>query len=1032
MLTPIIRFSIRFRGVVIGLACLLAGYGIYILSQSKLDVFPEFAPAMTVIQTEASGLSSEQVETLVTQPIENALGGTLGLETIKSKSLQGLSLVTMTFAKGTDIYRARQLTGERLATITSELPVGIKPPALLPLTSSTSVAMVIGLTSHDRSPMDLRNTADWILRPSLLSLPGVADVIVFGGDVQQFQIQIHPQKLVEYGLSLVDVLDATRHATGVRGAGFLENANQRIVINTEGQMTTPEQLARTVILTSKNGLSVYLGDIATVQIASAPALGAASIGGSAGVMLMIESQYGADTMTVTATVEQALAGLKPALTADHILLHPAIFRPANFIVTAMSHLRTVLLLGGVLVIAVLFLFLLNVRTAFISATAIPISLLTAVILLHYMNVSLNTMTLGGLAIALGEVVDDAIVDVENIFRRLRENQMISEPLSVAQVVMNASIEVRGAVVYATFIVALVFLPVLTLSGVAGKLFAPLGFAYILAVMASLGVALTLTPALAFVLLTHKPLTSDEPRLMRWLKRHYSRLLSNIEHRARGIVGVIVVLCLAAFATLPFLGGSFIPELKEGHYIVHMAAAPGTSLQESMRIGRAMTLALSKINGVRLVAQRAGRSTDVVDPVGVNISEFEVDLKPMSGSEQTHVLAKIRLMLDGFVGVTTSVNTFLTERIDETISGFTAPVVVNIFGNNLDVLDSKAQEIAKILNQIPGATGVTVQSSLATPQLTIRLRQDQLSRYGFRSVDVLEAVQIAYEGVQASQIYEGSRIYGVSVLLDPEHRQSLTSVGDLPLRNSQGMMVPLRQLADVTQTIGRYQIQHSAGQRIQTITANVQGRKISAFVKDAQARINKEIKLPSGVYTVFAGEAQARVQAQHDLIVKSAIAAISIVLLLFMALQDTRALLLVLVNVPFALVGGVVMVLMTGGDLTLGSLIGFVTLFGITLRNSIMLISHYEHLVNREDMVWNPKTANRGASERLVPIMMTAMVTGLALLPMALYSDEPGNEIEGPMAIVILGGLITSTALNLLILPTLALHFGSFKKKKTLF
>jgi Cu/Ag efflux pump CusA len=450
----------------------------------------------------------------------------------------------------------------------------------------------------------------------------------------------------------------------------------------------------------------------------------------------------------------------------------------------MSHLRTVLLLGGVLVIAVLFLFLLNVRTAFISATAIPISLLTAVILLHYMNVSLNTMTLGGLAIALGEVVDDAIVDVENIFRRLRENQMISEPLSVAQVVMNASIEVRGAVVYATFIVALVFLPVLTLSGVAGKLFAPLGFAYILAVMASLGVALTLTPALAFVLLTHKPLTSDEPRLMRWLKRHYSRLLSNIEHRARGIVGVIVVLCLAAFATLPFLGGSFIPELKEGHYIVHMAAAPGTSLQESMRIGRAMTLALSKINGVRLVAQRAGRSTDVVDPVGVNISEFEVDLKPMSGSEQTHVLAKIRLMLDGFVGVTTSVNTFLTERIDETISGFTAPVVVNIFGNNLDVLDSKAQEIAKILNQIPGATGVTVQSSLATPQLTIRLRQDQLSRYGFRSVDVLEAVQIAYEGVQASQIYEGSRIYGVSVLLDPEHRQSLTSVGDLPLRNSQ--------------------------------------------------------------------------------------------------------------------------------------------------------------------------------------------------------------------------------------------------------
>jgi CzcA family heavy metal efflux pump len=1032
MLTPIIRFSIRFRGVVIGLACLLAGYGIYILTQSKLDVFPEFAPAITVIQTEAPGLSSEQVETLVTLPIENALGGTLGLETIKSKSLQGLSLVTMTFASGADIYRARQLAGERLATIASKLPLGVKPPALLPLTSSTSVALVIGLTSRDRSQMDLRNTADWTLRPSLLSLPGVADVIVFGGDVQQFQIQIHPQKLVQYKLSLQDVLNAAQRATGVRGAGFLENTNQRIVINTEGQMTTPEQLSHAVIVTSKNGLSVYLGDVATVQIAPAPAVGAASIGGSSGVILMIESQYGADTMTVTASVEKALTGLKPAMAADHIILHSDIFRPANFIVTAMSHLRTVLLLGGVLVIGVLFLFLLNVRTAFISATAIPISLLTAVILLHYMNISLNTITLGGLAIALGEVVDDAIVDVENIFRRLRENQMATEPLSVAQVVLNASIEVRGAVVYATFIVALVFLPVLTLSGVTGKLFAPLGFAYILAVMASLGVALTLTPALAFVLLTHKPLTADEPRLMRWLKRHYSRLVSSIEHRARGIVGVIVVLCLAAFATLPFLGGSFIPELKEGHYIVHMSAAPGTSLQESMRIGHAITLALSKLDGVRLVAQRAGRSTDAVDPVGVNISEFEVDLKPMTGAEQAHVLAMIQQTLGGFVGVTTSVNTFLTERIDETISGFTAPVIVNVFGNNLDVLDSKAQEITKILNQIPGAIGVSVQSSLNTPQLTIRLRQDQLSRYGFTPVDVLEAVQVAYEGIQASQVYEGSQIYGVSVLLDPEHRQNPTSVGDLPLRNSQGMVVPLKQLAEITQTIGRYQIQHSGGQRIQTITANVQGRTVSAFVQEAQTRINKEIKLPTGVYIVFAGEAQARAQAQHDLIAQSAIAAISIVLLLFMALQGTRALLLVLVNLPFALVGGVVTVVITGGDLTLGSLIGFVTLFGITLRNSIMLISHYEHLVNHERMVWSAEVARQGASQRLVPIIMTAMVTGLALLPMAIYSGEPGNEIEGPMAIVILGGLLTSTALNLLILPTLALHFGHFKLKKKLF
>ncbi|MEP7097662.1 MAG: efflux RND transporter permease subunit, partial [Dokdonella sp.] len=755
MLTSIVRFSIRFRGVVISLACLLAGYGIYALTQSRLDVFPEFAPPSAVIQTEAPGLSTEQVEMLVTQPIENAMGGTLGLETMKSRSFQGLSLVTMTFDGKTDVYRAQQLAAQRLGPLAADLPHGVKPPALLPLTSSTSVAMVIGLTSTVGSQMALRNAADWVLRPHLLGLPGVADVVTFGGDVQQFQIQVNPQKLVRYGLSLQDVLNTAQRSTGVRGAGFLETTNQRIVINTEGQITTAEQLAHVVITTS-NGAGVHLGDVATVRIAAAPAVGAAAIGGEPGVLMLIESQYGADTVSISASVEQALKGLQPALTVDHIVVHPDIFRPANFITAAISHLRTALLLGGVLVIAVLFLFLLNVRTAFISATAIPLSLLTAVILLHYFGVSLNTMTLGGLAIALGEVVDDAIVDVENILRRLRENQTLAQPLPLARLVLNASIEVRGAVVYATFIVALVFLPVLTLSGVAGKLFAPMGIAYILAVLASLGVALTLTPALAFVLLTQTSLESDEPRRVKQMKVRYSRLLSGVEHRSGLIVAGVALLCVVAIATLPFLGGSFIPELKEGHFLVHMAIAPGTSLPESMRIGRAVTAALSHIQGVRLVAQRAGRATEVVDPTGVNFSEFEVDLKPMSGKEQTRTLAKINQTMDGFPGLITSANTFLAERIDETISGYTAPVIVNVFGNDLDVLDSKAQQIAQLLNRIPGAVGVSVQSPPGTPQLVVRLRQDQVTRYGFTPVDVLETVQAAFEGVEVAQVYEGSR------------------------------------------------------------------------------------------------------------------------------------------------------------------------------------------------------------------------------------------------------------------------------------
>ncbi|MEP6602099.1 MAG: efflux RND transporter permease subunit [Nitrospirota bacterium] len=855
-----------------------------------------------------------------------------------------------------------------------------------------------------------------------------ADVIVFGGEVKQFQIQVDPKQLVRYGLSLQQVLNAAQRATGARGAGFLENSNQRIVLNTEGQIRTPEQLSQ-VALASKNGAGVRLGDVAKVLIAPAPAVGAASIDAKPGVHLFIESQYGADTMTVTQSVERALNGLKPVLAADQVVLHADIFRPANFIETAIGHVRFALLLGSALVILVLFLFLLNVRTAIISATAIPLSLLTAVIVLRYLGVSLNTLTLGGLAIALGEVVDDAIIDVENIYRRLRQNQLLDHPESAASVVLRASIEVRSAVVFATFIVALAFLPVLTLSGVAGKLFAPLGIAYILATVASLGVALTVTPALAFVLLTTKPLQAEEPRMIRRLKSRYLKILAGTEHRSRLIIALIVLLCVGALAMLPFLGGNFIPELKEGHYIVHMAAAPGTSLVESMRVGNEITLALKKIPGVRMVAQRAGRASEVVDPVGVNTSEFEVDLESMSGNAQTRTLANIRRTAASFPGVTTSVNTFLTERVDEVISGSTAPVIVNVFGNNLDILDSKAQEIAKALSRIPGAVGVGVQSPPGTPQLVIRLEPDQLTRWGFAPVDVLETIQTAYEGASVAQVYEGNRIFDVSVVLNPISRNSPADVGSLPLRNPEGGTVPLRQVAKIYQSFGRYQIQHSGGQRLQTVSAFVTGRSVSDFVAEAQTRVGREVSLPKDTYVLFAGEAQARAQAQRDLLIYFVMAVIGIVLLLFMALKSNRALLLVLANLPFALVGGVLTVFLTGGNLSLGSMVGFVTLFGITLRNAIMLISHYEHLVNEEGMVWGPEAANRGASERLVPILMTALATGLALLPLAILSGQPGNEIEGPMATVILGGLVTSTALNLLVLPTLSLRFGRFAKQK---
>lgn len=1026
MLNAIIRFSLRFRGVIYALAILCAGYGLYSLTRAKLDVFPEFAPPMSIVQTEAPGLTSEQVETLVTQPVENALGGMVGLQSMRSKSMQGLSAITLVFGKHVDVLQARQLVSERLSAFAAALPAGVRTPRLLPLTTATSVVRVIGLTSKTRSLMDLHDIAQWTLKPQLLSVAGVADVIVFGGDQRQLQIQVDPAKLVRYGLSIQDVIAAARLATGVRGAGFIENNNQRIAINADGQITTPAQLAG-VVLHWHKGAAVRIGDVAAVTWGSAPAVGAASIMARPGVMLVLESQYGTNTLAITKGIETTLAALEPVLARQGVQVEADIFRPASFIDVAVGHLGTALLVGAVLVIAVLFLFLLDVRTALISALAIPLSLLIAIIVLTSFGVSLNTMTLGGLAIALGEVVDDAIIDVENIYRRLRENRALPSPLPVFHVVLRASLEVRSAVVFATFIVMLVFLPVLTLSGVAGRLFAPLGIAYILAVLASLGVALTLTPALALAMLTRGPLPMHEPRAIAALKTRYASILLKVEQHVKAVMAIVLLMCVAALASLPFMNGSFIPELHEGQYTVHMGLAPGTSLGESMRIGTQVSRALMQVPGVRLVAQRAGRADEVVDPVGVQLSEFEVDLVPMNAERQRSTLRRIQETLARFPGLTTSINTFLVERIDETISGVTAPVVVNVFGNNLDVIDRTAQRIARLLGKMQGVASVQVGAPPGIPELDVKLEPAQLARWGLRPVEVLDAIQSAYQGATVTQVYRGSHSYDVTVLLAPKARQRLDEIGALTLRNPDGQAVPLRMLATINQVTGRYQIAHDGGRRVQTVAVTLGSRLPGDFEREARARIDREITMPPGIYAVFSGENEARTQARHDLYAYGAMAAAGIVLLLFLAMKSRRGVLLVVANLPFALVGGVSSVVLTGGNLSLGAMVGFVTLFGISLRNSIMLVSHYEHLVHVDHLPWNVDTAVKGASERLVPILMTALVTSLALLPLAVTSGAAGNEIEGPMAIVILGGLLTSTTLNLVVLPTLALRYGRFER-----
>jgi CzcA family heavy metal efflux pump len=784
MLSGIVQFSLRFRGIVIAIACLIVLYGLYTTEHARLGVFPEFAPPQVTIQTEAPGLSPEQVETLVTQRIENALIGTVGLRSIRSSSIQGLSVVTIVFSDGIDIYRARQMVGERLLEIASQMPQGVAAPIMAPLTSATSIIMSIGLTAKIRSPMDLRTLADWTVGPRLLAVPGVAKLSIYGGGERELQIQIDPARLLAHGASIDDVISAARASTGVRGAGFVETRNERIVIQTEGQSITPDQLGEAV-LTTQDRMSVRLKDVA--HVVWAPAIGAALIMGKPGVILLVSTQYGANVLEVTVGVDQALKNLPPLLTAEGITLHPTIFRAASFVHTAISNVRSSLLLGGVLVSIVLVVFLYNLRTAFISLTAIPLSLLIAIIILERMGATLDTMTLGGLAIAIGEVVDDAIIDAENVFRRLNENLALGNPRRAFDVVMAASLEVRSAVVYATFVVALVFLPILTMSGVQGRIFAPLGMAYIFAIMASLAVALSVTPALCLIMLP-RPDAPPETAFVRRLKARHRRLLEGASANPDLVIGGAATLFLLALGALPFFGGSFLPELREQTFVVHIAAVPGTSLEESLRAGAEVTRALLQNPHVAGVAEIIGRAELGDDTLATNEGELDVRLKAQGGRHVEAIQGELRKTLAKFPGYDFSMNSFLTERINETLSGEQADVVIKIFGNDLAVLDHEAQKIAEVLSRVRGAADVRVQAPGGLPQMNVKLIPAKLVQFGFRPVDVLDAIQTAYQGSAVAQIFDGSRLFDVSVILQAEDRRRPEQIKNLLLKNAVGELV----------------------------------------------------------------------------------------------------------------------------------------------------------------------------------------------------------------------------------------------------
>jgi CzcA family heavy metal efflux pump len=1028
MLKRIVEWSLRYRGTVLVMALLLAVYGAFITRQIKFDVFPEFAPPLIVIQTEATGLSPDEVEILVTRPIETELNGTPELQNLYSQSIQGLSVVTAVFHDNTDILRARQLISERLVEVGGKLPHGVSSPRMGPLTSSTSLVLVLGLVSNERTPMEVRTFADWTVRLALLGVPGVARIEVFGGEVRQIQVQVNPDRLLAYGLALDDVLASARKATGVRGAGFIENENQRIVLRTKGQALTPEDVGEAVV-GHHNGVSVRLKDVAQVVEAAEPKLGDAQVMGTPGVVLLVHSQYGANTLEVTRAVETALGEMRPWFAVEKVTLHPQLFRPANFIEASIRNVNRSFLLSGLLVGGVLYFFLANLRSAFIAFTTIPLSLLTAIIVLDWRGISLNTITLGGFAISIGVVVDDAIIGLENVWRRLRENAALPVPKSSGSVVLNATLEVRTPIVYATVIVAAVFWPVLIMSGINGRLFAPLALAFILATLASLVMAITLTPALCLLMLA--PAKAHGPRYLGWLKRLHARCLHAVSRWPKSVVGATTLLCAGAAAALPFFGGEFLPEFKEGHYIIHLLAAPGTSIPASLRMGTALTRELMKNPRIRSISQEIGRAEQGEDTSGPEYSELHVELKPLSGENMKLVKDEIRAVLEKFPGVNFSITPFLVERMEEVLSGGRGEVVINVFGNDLEQIDQHAQAIRDLIADISGAKDVMVSAQSGAPEVTISLRREQLRQFGFEAVDVLDTLQAAYQGTVVAEAYDNNRVFEVAVILNPASRQAPETLADLQLRNAAGLRLPLRELAEIGPSSGRSVIFHEGTRRRQQVTCEVEGRDAASFVSEVKRVIAAKLSVPPGISVSCGGAAEASSNTQNDLLFHTGIAAVVIILLLSMVLANGRNLLLVLANLPFALAGGVLTGYLAGGSLSIGSLVGFVSLFGISMRNSILMICHYETLVAEEGMPWGLETAIRGATERLLPILMTALVVALGLLPIALGHEQAGKEIEGPMAIVILGGLLTSTALNLLVLPTLALRYGKFGKRESL-
>lgn len=1030
MLNKIIRFSLQNRLLVLVASVLLLIGGTYTAFHTEVDVFPDLNAPTVVVMTEANGMAAEEVEQLVTFPIETAVNGATNVRRVRSSSTTGFSVVWVEFEWDTDIYLARQIVSEKLAAVGESLPDNVGKPTLGPQSSILGELLIVGLTADSTSMQDLRTLADWTIRPRLLSTGGVAQVAVLGGDIKEYQILIHPDRMRHYGVTLGEVMAVSRNMNqNTNGGVIYEYGNEYIV---RGVLSTDDvhKLGRAVIKTTAEGAPVTLEDVADVCIGSQqPKLGVASEKGKPAVLLTVTKQPNTGTIALTEQLEKALADLQKNLPKD-VKISTDVFRQSRFIESSISNVQESLYEGAIFVVIVLFLFLANTRTTIISLITLPLSLVVAILVLHYMGLSINTMSLGGMAIAIGSLVDDAIVDVENVWKHLRENKMLppEERKPVREVVFNASREVRMPILNSTLIIIVSFIPLFFLTGMEGRMLVPLGIAFIVSLFASTVVALTLTPVLCSYLLGGKTKGDGLPKeafLAVWLKKYYERaLLWSLEHK-KTVLGGTVAVFVVALGIFFTLGHSFLPSFNEGSFTINVSSLPGISLEESDKIGRQAEEILLSIPEIQTVARKTGRAELDEHALGVNVSEIEApfELKDRSHAE---LLADVRQKLSVITGANIEIGQPISHRIDAMLSGTQASIAIKLFGDDLNRMFALGNQIKAAISDVEGVADLNVEQQIERPELKIVPKREMLAKYGISLPQFSEFVQVNMAGEVVSQVYEKGKTFNLVVRADEADRGEMDRVKDLMIDDAQGRKIPLSYVADVVSSMGPNTINRENVKRKIVISANTSGRDLRSVVNDIQRRVDEKITLPEGYHIEYGGQFESEQAASRTLLLTSLMSIVVIFLLLYMQFHDAAESGVILLNLPLALIGGVFALWLTTGEVSIPAIIGFISLFGIATRNGMLLVTHYnllreeQHLDVRESIV-------HGSLDRLNPILMTALSSALALIPLALRGDLPGNEIQSPMAKVILGGLLTSTFLNAFVIPIV---YELMNRKKT--